>query len=48
MTRVESIVLLAGMALLAIAAAAVDLRLGLATAGLFLIVSTVDIRGVRR
>lgn len=46
--RAEPLALLAGMALLTVAALLVDVRLGLALAGLLLILSTVDLRGLRR
>ena len=46
--RYEPYVVAAGMVLLALGVAAFDLRLGIAVAGVLLIASAVDFRGVRR
>lgn len=46
--RYEPFVMALGMVLVAVGAAAFDLRLGMAVAGALLIASAVDFRGVRR
>lgn len=46
--RAEAIALLSGMLLLCLAALLVDVRLGLGLAGVFLILSALDVRGLRR
>lgn len=44
MTRPERIAIIAGLALVAVAAGLFDWRLGLLVAGLILIVSAIDVR----
>lgn len=48
MSRLETAVRIASLALLAFALALVDVRLGLAAAAVFAFASTVDFRGLRR
>lgn len=48
MTRLDAVILAAGMILLVIGAAAYDWRVGALVAGLLLIASTFDPRGARR
>lgn len=46
--KAEAVALVVGMGLLTLAAALIDVRLGLAVGGVLLIVSALDFRGVRR